>query len=415
MTVPEEIIELTLRYGTPAYLYQLPVLNSAIEELRAALPDPHRLYYSMKANPHPDVVAAIARQGVCLEVSSLKEINVAVESSKNVLYTGPGKTHDSVTSALDAGVRRFSVESVAERERIGEVASKRGLRVEILVRLNVRDDARASWRMGSQASQFGIDVGDITQLRAAAASSNEVQFRGFQLFAASNIRDEAEVASSICSSIRAAAEARRYVESSVFELDLGGGFPASFGVAPTHRDWTGLSNAIQPTLDKYFPGWRRGEPLVSFESGRAIAGPMGTLLTTVLDIKCTRGRQFAVLDSGINHLAGMSGTGRAFLPRMAPEIVFRQDEAYRSVFEGDLVGPLCTPADVLVRQAHFGDLGIGDILAFKSVGAYGLTASLLGFLSHNSPLEIVIDKSASVVSASRLAVSRSSVRMRRSI
>ncbi|MBK8035518.1 MAG: hypothetical protein IPK22_00045 [Verrucomicrobiaceae bacterium] len=122
-----------------------------------------------------------------------------------------------------------------------------------------------------------------------------------------------------------------------------------------------------------------------FESGRYLCASSGTLLTTVLDVKKAGMKTFIVLDTGIHHLGGMSGLGR--IPRAALTLINLTAKREGEIV-ADVVGPLCSPLDSLARGQKMSPVEVGDVLAVPNVGAYGLTASLLGFLSHTTPEEV---------------------------
>lgn len=177
-------------------------------------------------------------------------------------------------------------------------------------------------------------------------------------------------------------------------LDLGGGFPAPSARPGQLARHPLLSAGIHRALDARFPG--RDAPDLLFESGRYLVATAGTLLTTVLDVKRSGDRTFVVVDAGINVLGGMSGLGRLLAPSAQP---YGTGEGDPSV----LAGPLCTPLDVLSTSVRLPDPRPGQLLAIPNVGAYGLTASLLGFLSRPPTTEIVTDR-GQVLSARRLSV-----------
>ena len=132
-------------------------------------------------------------------------------------------------------------------------------------------------------------------------------------------------------------------------------------------------------LDGSLQGWRQGSPRVAFESGRYLVGGCGTLICAVQDVKNSKGRTYVVLDSGINHLGGMSGLGRVL--RTKPEIIRLGDSESTDIgHKADIVGPLCTPLDSLARDASTPELTPGDLVAIANVGAYGLTGSLIDSL-----------------------------------
>ena len=164
-------------------------------------------------------------------------------------------------------------------------------------------------------------------------------------------------------------------------INAGGGFPWPYASDATGSDLAGLREALEAV-------WQasplHGKAQLCFESGRYLCAGSGTLLTTVLDVKKAGSKTFVVLDTGIHHLGGMSGLGR--IPRSAITLTNLTAQREGEIV-ADVVGPLCSPLDSLARGQKMPPVEVGDILAVPNVGAYGLTASLLGFLSHATPVE----------------------------
>lgn len=185
-------------------------------------------------------------------------------------------------------------------------------------------------------------------------------------------------------------------------LDLGGGFPAPFAKAGALMSFPGLRSALTQALDKAFPGWSQQAPAILFESGRYLTATCGRLFTRVADVKQSGGRPVVVLESGINHLGGLSGLRR--LPPIVPEIQVT-DGTKRWWDDVLVVGPLCTPLDSWGRGLKMPAVRPGDIVSVPNVGAYGLTASLLSFLGHPAPAEIVVD-GTTIVDVSRIELVR---------
>ncbi|GGM88758.1 type III PLP-dependent enzyme [Streptomyces fuscichromogenes] len=395
------------RFGTPSYVYDLAALREAATALRADLPAGAELLYSVKANPHPLVIRELAACGLRTEISSLGEL-AAVRSAgarlEDALYTGPGKTPGELRSALGAGVRQFSVESLADRDRLARACRDTGTQAEYLVRLNgPRGSRGGSLRMTGRPTAFGTDWRARDDLAALFASAGPARPIGTHTFSATNVEDPQALAVELRQSLATSAEVARSAGFVPELLDLGGGFPAPMAQPGPLRRFPALAGTLAAALDAHFPGrGQDGGPRVAFETGRHLTAAAGTLLTTVVDVKRSGDRTFVVLDSGVNVLGGMSGLGRLMAPRTMPVPVLPAEGAGPAVLaasgpggastvRASLVGPLCTPLDMLNPAVELADPRPGQLLAVPNTGAYGLTASLVGFLSRPAPVEITVD------------------------
>ncbi|WP_405404616.1 phosphopantetheine-binding protein [Streptomyces sp. NBC_01104] len=394
-------------YGSPLYVYDVGRVREAYRDLTAALPENSRLYYSLKANPHPGLVAELTRAGARAEITSRGELSAALEAgcpADELLYSGPGKTPGELDEAVRLGVRSYSTESFGDLERVGAAGVAHGVTLDCVLRINAAGaPGEAGLRMTGSASQFGFDL-DVLTDAPHRLKTEGVRIVGLHFFPLTNARDEKGLCAEIIQSARTAAELRDLLGIELRLVDLGGGFAAPYAVPGDRPRYPGLRAAVSEALDEFLPGWREGAPQVAFESGRHLVGDSGTLLTTVTDVKDSRGSRFAVLDSGINHLGGLAGLGR-LLPMKARPLHTGQDAATERV---TLAGPLCTPADLLGRGVELAGVRSGAVLAFPNVGAYGLSASLLGFLGHRAPAEVLVDGDE-VVSATRLALHRQQI------
>jgi diaminopimelate decarboxylase len=400
---PELLAE---QYGTPLYVYRLDQAAAAWHALRRELPDRSLLHYSLKANPHPDLVARYLRLGARAEVSSSGELDTALAAgapAHDCLYTGPAKSDAEVRHAIASGVRRFSVESELDFRRVEQAAAAAAAQVECLVRVNAQASGATSIRMSGAASQFGVELESLRDLRVRFQSTAHARVVGFHLFPVSNVHDEAGLLEVLTGSIRHARDAAEALGITPEFVDLGGGFAAPYAAPGSRPRYAGLRPALETALDEHLEGWRDGQPLIAFESGRHLAGECGQFVCTVMDVKTSGSRTFAVLDGGINHLGGMSGLGRLLRPSAEPALSGAPSG------EVTLVGPLCTPADVLGLSIRLPPVEPGDVLVFPNTGAYGLTASLTAFLSRPAPVEVVVDRET-VVSATRLQTFRSDIK-----
>jgi diaminopimelate decarboxylase len=391
---------------TPAYVYDLDEARRAHALLRAAVPEPSWILYSLKANPHPAIVRTLRALGCGAEISSRGELAAALEAgvpAERVLLTGPGRRDRELAEALEAGVRWFSVDSPLGLAQVDLAARALGAPARCLLRINGPTPAPGQGlTMTGVASQFGADAEWIEREPASFRSAAGARLAGLHLYMGTNLAGEDALAGQFQMAI---ATARRLTGVLSFEpelLSLGGGFPAPFAREGSLPELPNLARRLADMLDGAFPGWRRGSPRVAFESGRFLTGTSGSLLTRVLDVKCSHGQPVVVLESGINHLGGMSGLRR--LPPLVPDLhaPVRDGEPLANAI---VAGPLCTPLDTWARSATVAPVRPGDVVRVPNVGAYGLTASLLAFLGHPPPREVVVD-GGRVVEVSQLTLNR---------
>ncbi|MEU3220526.1 type III PLP-dependent enzyme [Streptomyces sp. NPDC006971] len=416
--------ELARRFGTPAYVYDLDRVAAARDDLFAALPDEVAVFYAAKANPHPEILREL-RTGTAhgtdgshstrdahstrdthgtracrAEISSVGELDAVLRAGydgSEVLYTGPGKTTGELAEAMTRGVRMFSVESLGDLRRVGETAVRLGVTADCLIRVNNATGAAAtSIRMTGVPSQFGFDSETLPGLAAELREVPGTTLAGLHFFPLSNAKDEASLVAEFRHTIATAAALRDALGVPFRFVDIGGGFAAPYAVQGHRPAYGGLRDALTASLDEHFPGWRDGAPRIACESGRYLVADSGTLLTTVVNVKDSRGTRYAVLDAGINTFGGMSGLGRILPVSVEPHESVGTDGT-----PAHLAGPLCTPGDLLGRAVPLPDPAPGDLLTVPNAGSYGPTASLLMFLGRPAPAEIVV-RGDDLVSVSRI-------------
>lgn len=382
------LTDLAQAHGTPFYAYDLDQVQARTSELRAALPEGARLLHSLKANPLPAVARQARLGGTVAEITSEGELEAAREAGhdlREALFGGPGKTEAEIATALAAGVRWFSCESWTDLGRVSAGAVACGEVAQVLLRVNPTEAPSARLAMTGVESQFGFDEEVLLQDGARARLLLPgVRIRGVHVYFGTQVAGVEALVENTRRALGVAARLESALGFVCAVVNAGGGFP-----------WPYASEAEPPVLEGLRSGleaaWAEsplhGTAELWFEAGRYLSAGSGTLVARVLEVKHARTRRFVILDTGIHHLGGMAGLGR--IPRSA---VTFQNLSGAPVREGalpaDVVGPLCTPLDSLARGVHLPEVRPGDLLAISNVGAYGLTASLLGFLSHSAPLEI---------------------------
>ncbi|WP_380283498.1 type III PLP-dependent enzyme [Kitasatospora purpeofusca] len=398
--------ELAARYGTPLYVYDLDRIAEGHRALADSVPEGIELYYALKANPHPEVARAL-REGSdrpCrAEISSTGELDAALAAGYEAgecLYTGPGKTPAELEYALGRGVRMFSVESYTDLQHVGAAALRLGAVARCLLRINSAGTKAATTgiRMMGKPSQFGIDSETLPELMPLLTSVPGTEVVGAHFFTMSNAVDEAGLVGEFERTVRDAVRLAEEVGLPLEFLDIGGGFSSPYAVPGERAEYPKLAAELERILDLHLPRWRTGTPHLAVESGRYLVGGGGFMLSGVVNVKDSRGNRFVILDAGINTLGGLSGLGR-----LLPAAVQLDGEEPQDV--ASLVGPLCTPGDSLGRNVRLPLLEPGDVIVVPNVGAYGVSASLLGFLSRPAPVEVVL-RGDEVVSATRLEFTR---------
>jgi diaminopimelate decarboxylase len=394
MLAPDVARSLLRKYASPLYAYDLDEAASRARTLHTVLPAGATIFYSLKANPLPALVRALKDAGCSAEVSSTGELAAALEAgvdAARLLYGGPGKTSAEMNAAITAGVRTFSCESWVDVGRLDDVARRAGVRVQALLRVNPTAPPQARLAMTGVASQFGFEEEALAASSVPALAA--IDLVGVHVYYGTQVAAETLVATT-ANALEAAARIAGRLGFECRIVDAGGGFPwpyASPGAGPD----------LEPLRDGYAQAaaseFARSRALW-FESGRYLAAASGTLLATVLDVKESKGKKFVVLDTGINHLGGMSGLGRIARPAVGLVALDGGADAPETV---DVVGPLCSPLDSLGRGVAAPRLRPGDAVAVPNVGAYGLTASLLGFLGHPAPIELAL-RGGVVTAAHRL-------------
>ena len=386
----ETVSSLAARVGrTPFYAYDRAVMTRKVRELRQALPAAVELHYAIKANPMPEVVHHLAGLVDGLDVASAGELRVALGTGKaptDISFAGPGKSVAELEAAVAAGIV-INMESELEMRRIAAIAARTGSRPKVAIRVNPDFELKSSgMKMAGGPKQFGVDAERVPQMLADLAGL-PLEFWGFHIFSGSqNLRAEI-LLDAQQKSADLALELARHAPAPVRLLNLGGGFgipyfPAEqpLDLAPIGLHLAGLVPRIQAALP---------QAQVVLELGRFLVGESGVYVCRVLDRKVSRGLVFLVTDGGLHHHLAASGNFGQVLRKNYPVLVAnRVTSSHREV--ASVVGPLCTPLDLLADRMELAVAEVGDLIAVFQSGAYGLTASPLGFLSHPPAGEILV-------------------------
>lgn len=374
---------------TPFYAYDRAVMSRKVQELRAALPPCVEIHYAMKANPMPEVVRHFRGIVDGIDVASAGEMQVALGAGVSpdlISFAGPGKSPAELERAVAAGII-INMESELEMQRIVEIAHQTKRRPRVAVRVNPDFELKSSgMKMAGGSKQFGVDAERVpAMLRALAALP--LEFWGFHIYSGSqNLRPEV-IADSQQKSAALAIELAGHAPSPVRLLNLGGSFGIPYfpGERPLDLDPIGQNlRTLVPGIQAALP-----EATIALELGRYLVGESGVYVCRVLDKKISRGHVFLITDGGLHHHLAASGNFGQVIRKNYPVLVANRIGSPQTE-NSSVVGPLCTPLDLLADKMDLAVAEVGDLVAVFQSGAYGLTASPLGFLSHPAPRELVI-------------------------
>jgi diaminopimelate decarboxylase len=374
---------------TPFYAYDRAVLKMRAAELRKVLPASVKLHYAMKANPMPALVAVMVEQVDGIDVASGGELKVALDAGadpREISFAGPGKSEPELRQSVAAGVL-INVESRREIGLLAAISSRLGVPARVALRVNPDFELKGSgMRMGGGPKQFGVDVEQVDEvLREIAAAG--LAFEGFHLFAGSqNLR-----ADSICDAQQKSYElALRLADKApapIRFLNLGGGFGIPYFPGEQALDLAPIGASLHRLVDRA----RSEMPSAALviELGRYLVGEAGIYVTRIIDRKVSRGEVFLITDGGLNHHLSASGNfGQVIRKNYPVTIGNRVGSGDREV--ASVVGPLCTPLDLLADRMELPVSQPGDLVVIFQSGAYGASASPQAFLGHPPCAEVLV-------------------------
>ena len=386
----ERLSLLAERVGqTPFYAYDRGLLKARVAALRMALPPAIKLHYAMKANPMPAVVAFMAALVDGIDVASAGELKVALDCGADpaeVSFAGPGKRDPELRQAVASRVL-INLESPREIGALRRISDELGIAARVAVRVNPDFELKGSgMKMGGGPKQFGVDVEQMPELLASIGAAG-LAFEGFHLFAGSqNLRPE-----SICEAqqksfdlaLRLAADAPGPVRF----LNLGGGFGVPYFPGEQRLDLAPIGDNLQKLLHRASQELPQAQFVI--ELGRYLVAEAGIYVTRIVDRKISRGQVYLVTDGGLNHHLSASGNfGQVVRKNYPVTIGNRQGGASTEV--ASVVGPLCTPLDLLADRMLLPVAAIGDLAVVFQSGAYGASASPQAFLGHPACLEVLV-------------------------
>ncbi len=359
------INEIASAVGTPFYVYSTATLERHYQVFDEALEGmDHFICYAMKANSNMAVLRIMAGMGAGMDVVSGGEYARAIAAGvpgEHIVFSGVGKTRAEMVAALTGGIRQFNVESEPEMRVLNEVALSLGKIAPITVRVNPDVDAKTHAKIatGKSENKFGIPISKAREVYAEAANLKGLEVVGIDVHIGSQLTDLQPYEDAF-NKVAELTETLRADGHNIRRLDLGGGL----GI-PYER-----SNDAPPLPMEYGAVIRRTVGHlgceIEIEPGRLIAGNAGLLVTSVIYRKEGEGRNFLIVDAAMNDLLrpAMYEAYHDIIPVIEPEVGIEPTPH-------DIVGPVCESGDTFAKERNMPALAAGDLMAFRSAGAYG--------------------------------------------
>jgi diaminopimelate decarboxylase len=387
--------KLAAQYGTPLYVYSAATIHSRYDAFHRAFRGvAHTICYSVKANSNLSILRLLARKGCGFDVVSGGELERVLaadrKAARRVVFSGVGKTRDELTAALQAGILLFNVESESELTALAECAGR--LRTTAPVAVRVNPDVAAATHpyisTGLHQHKFGVPIREARALYAKASAAGSLNVRGVSVHIGSQITDIAPFGEAMA---RVAEFVRQLREDGhqIAYVDAGGGL----GIAYDKPDPVQFSDYVAAYARALTAPLQGLDVHLLLEPGRAIVGPAGVLLTSVVYRKENDGKRFLVVDAAMNDLI------RPALYRAYHEIVpVVCDAASGEKPEVvDVVGPVCETGDFFARDRELPAVAKGDLLAILDAGAYGM-ALASNYNTRPRPAEVLVaGRSAKVI------------------
>lgn len=379
---------------TPFYAYDRALVAARIAAVRQALPPGVRLHYALKANPMPALVGFMRPLVDGMDVASVGELKLALDAgtpAQSIGFAGPGKRDAELRQAVAAGVL-LQVESVRELRLLAEASQALGLPARVALRINPDFALRgAGMHMGGGAKPFGIDAEQVPALLRdwAGRAGDGLAFEGFHVFPGSQNLRAGVIAESLQRSLELVLRLAADATAPVRQVNLGGGWGIAYAPGDKALDLAPISDALARVQAQLLHAQPSAHLVV--ELGRYLVGEAGIYVARVIDRKVSRGQVFLVVDGGMHHHLAASGNFGQVIRRNYPVAIAQHLPAPALECETvSIVGPLCTPLDLLADRVELPVAQPGDLVVIFQSGAYGATASPQVFLGHPACIEVLV-------------------------
>ena len=374
---------------SPCYIYDRQALSARVAQFRQQMPSALRLHYAIKANPMPALVNHMAQYVDGLDVASHQEMLIALGcgmSAAHISFAGPAKGLHELRAAVAAGIT-INVESSLELERLYQCYDELGIQPRVAFRVNPGFELKSSgMKMAGGPKQFGIDAEQVPAI-LAGLDLRRVSFQGFHIFSGSQNLNAESLMACHEQTFALATQLANQVAAPVQHVNIGGGLGIPYFPGEQTLALDDIAQNLQRLLNQ------RPEVLAHtefvMELGRWLVGEAGYYVCQVTDKKQSRGQTYLMTNGGLHHHLANSGNFGQVLRKNYPVVLAHcLDSDEQEVVE--IVGPLCTPLDIIGAKLTLPTAAVGDYIVVLQSGAYGASASPQKFLGHPEVAELLI-------------------------
>lgn len=356
------ISKIAAEVGTPFYLYSEQKLRDNFKSFADAVKPLKKatVCFAVKSNFNPTILKILAGMGAGADIVSGGELELALQAgvpADKIVFSGVGKTRAELTAAIMAGIKQINAESESEIRLINEIAIGLNKTASVGIRVNPDVDARTHEKIttGKKENKFGIDWNDARRLFLSAEQFKGLSLHGIEVHVGSQILELSPFREAFVKTKKMLNDLKEHGVS-IQTVDVGGGLGVAYKTdesAPSPADYIAVLQDVLGDFDGEFV----------FEPGRCISGDAGVLVASVVRIKQTGDKRFAVLDAGMSDLV-----------RPAMYDAYHNIEALKGGEASeryDVVGPICESADIFGKDRMLPELNEGDLIAIETAGAYG--------------------------------------------
>lgn len=356
------ISKIAAEVGTPFYLYSEQKLRDNFKSFADAVKPLKKatVCFAVKSNFNPTILKILAVMGAGADIVSGGELELALQAgvpADKIVFSGVGKTRAELTAAIMAGIKQINAESESEIRLINEIAIGLNQTAAVGIRVNPDVDARTHEKIttGKKENKFGIDWNDARRLFLSAEQFKGISLHGIEVHVGSQILELSPFREAFVKTKKMLNDLKEHGVS-IQTVDVGGGLGVAYKTdesAPSPADYIAVLQDVLGDFDGEFV----------FEPGRCISGDAGVLVASVVRVKQTGDKRFAVLDAGMSDLV-----------RPAMYDAYHNIEAVKGGEASeryDVVGPICESADIFGKDRMLPELNEGDLIAIETAGAYG--------------------------------------------